>query len=195
VPTTENIAREIWRGWSRICAADGAAALHPPVRNAGPVRGLFGEQGSREAPRFRRGPVFRVTRRYAFAASHRLHSPQLERGRKPAHLRQVQQPVWARPQLRDGGERARAADGATGLAVEPAALDDLVERQVLTPFGISNLNLDVRIRSTGRVPTSENLAVEICRRLKRELGRGVPRRLAQAGPKFASPRPRATSLK
>jgi 6-pyruvoyl-tetrahydropterin synthase len=36
---------------------------------------------------------------------------------------------------------------------------------VLTPFSHCNLNADVN-SFVGRVPTSENLAVEICRRLK-----------------------------
>jgi 6-pyruvoyltetrahydropterin/6-carboxytetrahydropterin synthase len=50
--------------------------------------------------------------------------------------------------------------------VNVAALDDLVRQQVLQPFDHSNLNTDTEaFRSVA--PTSENLALEICGRLKR----------------------------
>ena len=57
-------------------------------------------------------------------------------------------------------------EGATGPAVDTAALDELVRREVVRPFDHHNLNWRSR-RFAGVVPTSENLAVEICRRLKR----------------------------
>ena len=44
-------------------------------------------------------------------------------------------------------------------------LDELVRRQVLSEFDHRNLNTEVG-RFADEVPTSENLAVEICRRLK-----------------------------
>ena len=61
------------------------------------------------------------------------------------------------------GREGRAPDG--GRTLDPVRLDDLVQQQVLTPFSHSNLNVDVN-SFQGQVPTSENLAVEICRRLK-----------------------------
>jgi 6-pyruvoyltetrahydropterin/6-carboxytetrahydropterin synthase len=56
-------------------------------------------------------------------------------------------------------------DERTGLAVETSRLDELVLSEVLIPFGHRNLNVDVGCFAS-LVPTSENLAVEICRRLK-----------------------------
>ncbi len=56
------------------------------------------------------------------------------------------------------------ADGA-GRAVDRAKLDSLVERQVIAAFDHRNLNIEVDAFARA-VPTSENLAVEICRRLK-----------------------------
>jgi len=53
----------------------------------------------------------------------------------------------------------------TGRAVDPEALDDLVLRRVVDPFDHRNLNDDI-VAFMFSVPTSENLAVEICRRLK-----------------------------
>ena len=49
--------------------------------------------------------------------------------------------------------------------MDPAALDDLVMRRVLDPFDRRDLNSEV-VAFLHSVPTSENLAVEICRRLK-----------------------------
>ena len=54
---------------------------------------------------------------------------------------------------------------ASGRAIDTARLDQLVEEQVLARFSHRNLNLDVK-SFANLVPTSENLAVEICRRLK-----------------------------
>jgi 6-pyruvoyl-tetrahydropterin synthase len=54
---------------------------------------------------------------------------------------------------------------ATGRAADPAALDRLVLSQVIEPMDRRNLSSEVpAFRRV--VPTSENLAVEICRRLK-----------------------------
>ncbi len=67
VPTVENMARDIWRRLSpKLSAAQPPPPLRPPLRNPRPLRRLF-----------RRRPVFRLTRRYRFAASHRLHSAAL----------------------------------------------------------------------------------------------------------------------
>jgi 6-pyruvoyltetrahydropterin/6-carboxytetrahydropterin synthase len=111
--------------------------------------------------------VFRVTRRYRFAASHRLHAPQLseEENRRVygkcnnsrGHGHNYVLEVSARGPL----------DSVTGRALDPAALDRLVERQVLVPFDHRNLNLEAPVFASA-VPTSENLAVEIRRRLKAE---------------------------
>src|ERR1017187_9182635 len=95
----------------------------------------------------------------------------VERPREPAAIREVQQSLWARPQLRSGS--ARGPLDASGRAVDAERLDELVKRQVLEPFGHRNLNADVD--SFERVvPTSENLAVEICRRLKENWSGAFP---------------------
>jgi 6-pyruvoyltetrahydropterin/6-carboxytetrahydropterin synthase len=108
--------------------------------------------------------VFRVTRRYRFAASHRLHSPQLSDERNEAIYGKCNNPFGhGHNYVLEVTARGPADD--SGRTLDPGRLDDLVERQVLTPFSHSNLNVDVN-SFAGRVPTSENLAVEICRRLK-----------------------------
>jgi len=76
-------------------------------------------------------------------------------------------------------------EAATGRAVDIAALDDLVAREVVRPLDHRNLNREVAVFASAEgaseprpgyppgvgsgplVPTSENLGFEICRRLKR----------------------------
>ena len=117
--------------------------------------------------------MFRVTRRYAFAASHRLHSPQLGAEENRRIYGKCNNPYGhGHNYLIDVSARG-PADDTTGLAVNVAALDDLVRRQVLEPFGHSNLNADTDAFHSV-VPTSENLAVEICRRLKRNWSAAFP---------------------
>jgi 6-pyruvoyltetrahydropterin/6-carboxytetrahydropterin synthase len=117
--------------------------------------------------------VFRVTRRYEFAASHRLHSGELsaEENRRlygkcnnpHGHGHNYVVEVTVRGPL----------DGATGRAVDIAVLDELVARNVVRPFDHRNLNREVAVFA-GVVPTSENLGFEICRRLKRDWDQAFP---------------------
>jgi 6-pyruvoyltetrahydropterin/6-carboxytetrahydropterin synthase len=117
--------------------------------------------------------VFRVTRRYEFAASHRLHSGELsaEENRRlygkcnnpHGHGHNYVVEVTVRGPL----------DGATGRAVDIAALDELVARDVVRPFDHRNLNREVAAFARV-VPTSENLGFEICRRLKRDWEQAFP---------------------
>ena len=108
--------------------------------------------------------MFRVTRRYRFAASHRLHAPQLTDEQNEAIYGKCNNPFGhGHNYVLEVTARGPADD--SGRTLDPGRLDDLVARQVLTPFSHSNLNVDVD-SFAGRVPTSENLAVEICRRLK-----------------------------
>jgi 6-pyruvoyltetrahydropterin/6-carboxytetrahydropterin synthase len=110
--------------------------------------------------------VFRVTRRYAFPASHRLHSPQLADDENRRVYGKCNNPYGhGHNYLLDVSARG-PADSATGIAVNLEALDDLVRQEILQPFGHKNLNTDTDAFQRV-VPTSENLAVEICRRLKR----------------------------
>jgi 6-pyruvoyltetrahydropterin/6-carboxytetrahydropterin synthase len=117
--------------------------------------------------------VFRVTRRYAFAASHRLDSRQLSAEENRELYGKCNNPYGhGHNYLVDVSVRG-PRDAATGQAVEIAVLDDLVRREILVPFEHRNLNRDVpEFHSV--VPTSENLGVEICRRLKRNWRQAFP---------------------
>jgi 6-pyruvoyltetrahydropterin/6-carboxytetrahydropterin synthase len=116
--------------------------------------------------------LFRVTRSYRFAASHRLHAPQLSEAENQELYGKCNNPYGhGHNYVLDVTARGPADE--SGRAVDIARLDGLVQEQVLSPFGHRNLNLDVAAFE-GRVPTSENLAVEICRRLKENWGGAFP---------------------
>jgi 6-pyruvoyltetrahydropterin/6-carboxytetrahydropterin synthase len=111
--------------------------------------------------------VFRVTRRYQFAASHRLHAAQLTGEENRLLYGKCNHPYGHGHNYVVEVSARGPADAATGRAVDVEALDGLVSRQVLARFDHRNLNTEVEAFRE-RVPTSENLAREICRGLKRE---------------------------
>jgi 6-pyruvoyltetrahydropterin/6-carboxytetrahydropterin synthase len=108
--------------------------------------------------------VFRVTRRYEFPASHRLHSEQLSEDENSRLYGKCNNPYGHGHNYVVEVSVRGPLDAVSGRAVDPVLLDGLVKRQVMEPFGHRNLNEDASFEST--VPTSENLATEICHRLK-----------------------------
>ena len=116
--------------------------------------------------------MFRVTRRYEFAASHRLHNAQLSEDENRRLYGKCNNP-YGHGHNYVVEVSARGPLDATGRAVDTERLDELVRRQVLAPFGHCNLNADVNSFQQV-VPTSENLAVEICRRLKKNWNSAFP---------------------
>lgn len=116
--------------------------------------------------------MFRVTRSYPFAASHRLHAPQLSEEENRALYGKCNNPYGHGHNYVLEVTASGPLD-EFGRAIDAAQLDRLVEQQVLTPFSHRNLNLDVN-SFADRVPTTENLAVEICRRLKENWAAAFP---------------------
>ena len=109
--------------------------------------------------------MFRVTRRYEFPASHRLHSTLLSDEENQRLYGKCNNPYGHGHNYVVEVSVRGPVDPATGRAVDPARLDELVAREVLGPFGHRNLNQEVD-SFDAVVPTSENLAVEVFRRLE-----------------------------
>ena len=109
--------------------------------------------------------MFRVTRRYQFAASHRLHAHGLSDEENRRLYGKCNNPFGHGHNYVLEVSARGPVDPMTGRAVDPEALDDLVMERVIEPFDRRNLNEDV-VAFLFSVPTSENLAVEICRRLR-----------------------------
>ena len=95
--------------------------------------------------------MFRVTRSYRFAASHRLHAPQLSEEQNQAIYGKCNNPFGhGHNYVLEVTARGPVDD--SGRALDPVRLDDLVRQQVLTPFSHRNLNTDVNSFAV-QVPT------------------------------------------
>lgn len=104
-------------------------------------------------------------RRYSFSASHRLHTPRLSEDENRLVFGKCNNPYGHGHnyvlEVRVSGE----VDRATGMIANLADLDGFVEREVLQALDHKSLNEDVpAFRDT--VPTTENLCIEIFRRLE-----------------------------
>jgi 6-pyruvoyltetrahydropterin/6-carboxytetrahydropterin synthase len=116
--------------------------------------------------------MFRVTRRYRFSASHRLHAPELSAEENRALYGKCNNPYGHGHNYELEVSVRGPLDGA-GRAVDPRALDALVAREAVGPFDHRNLNSEVEAFARA-VPTSENLALEVCRRLKASWRQAFP---------------------
>jgi 6-pyruvoyltetrahydropterin/6-carboxytetrahydropterin synthase len=109
--------------------------------------------------------VIALTRVYHFSAAHRLASPALGPDesarlygvchRTHGHNYSVEVTVTGRP------------DPVTGMAVDLAALDTVVDRRVLSP--LDHRNLDETVELAGAISTGENLARVIWTLLRPEV--------------------------
>lgn len=108
----------------------------------------------------------RLTRRYRFAASHRLH--------RPGWPEETNRLVYGKCNNPHGHGHdyllevtvAGAVDPSSGRVADVARLDALVQEEVIRPFDHANLKEQLPAFAAV-VPTTENLAVEIRDRLVR----------------------------
>ncbi len=110
-------------------------------------------------------PVLTLTRRYRFAASHRLHSYELSPAENARLYGKCNNPYGHGHdyvlEVSVGGK----IDPETGVLVRLKDLDDLVETEVLKLFRNRNINLDVPpFREV--VPTTENVVLVIAQLLE-----------------------------
>ena len=104
-------------------------------------------------------------RRYRFSASHRLHNPALSEEENCRIYGKCNNPHGHGHNYTLEVLVSGKIDPATGMIANLADLDSFVEREVLEPFDHKSLNEDVAaFRAT--IPTTENLCIEIFRRLK-----------------------------
>jgi 6-pyruvoyltetrahydropterin/6-carboxytetrahydropterin synthase len=101
-----------------------------------------------------------VTRRYAFAASHRLHSPALSPDENFRVFGKCNNPHGHGHNYRLHVTVEGEIDAGTGVVVPVAALDRLVETRVLNRLEHANLNADIPEFENG-IPTTENLGTQI----------------------------------
>jgi 6-pyruvoyltetrahydropterin/6-carboxytetrahydropterin synthase len=104
-------------------------------------------------------------RRYHFAASHRLHSPALSEEENGRIYGKCNNPFGHGHNYVVEVLVSGKIDPATGMIANLADLDGFVQREILDPFDHKSLNEDVAAFRAA-VPTTENLCIEIFRRLK-----------------------------
>jgi 6-pyruvoyltetrahydropterin/6-carboxytetrahydropterin synthase len=109
--------------------------------------------------------MIRLTRRYHFSASHRLHSPLLSASENAQLFGKCNNPFGHGHdyvlEVTAAGEPA----STTGLLLPTVELDRLVHDNVLQLFASRNLNLDVP-QFANLVPTTENIALVIANLLQ-----------------------------
>ena len=109
--------------------------------------------------------MIRVTRRYRFSASHRLHSAVLSEERNDEIYGKCNNPFGHGHNYELDVSVRGPVNPVSGRAVDGSQLDRLVREQVLGPFHHRSLNTEVP-QFAKVVPTTENLGIEIHRRLK-----------------------------
>jgi 6-pyruvoyltetrahydropterin/6-carboxytetrahydropterin synthase len=104
-------------------------------------------------------------RRYRFSASHRLHSAHLTEQENCRVFGKCNNPYGHGHNYVLEVSLSGDVDPATGMIANLADLDAFVQRQVLEDFDHKSLNEDVPA-FRDKVPTTENLCIEIFERLK-----------------------------
>jgi 6-pyruvoyltetrahydropterin/6-carboxytetrahydropterin synthase len=111
-----------------------------------------------------------LTRRYRFCAGHRLHNEALSGEENRRVYGKCNNPNGHGHNYLLEVTVAGPIDPATGMVLDLVALDGIVAEQVLDRLDHRNLNLDVESFRT-RVPTTENLCLEIYNLLRDPLER------------------------
>jgi 6-pyruvoyltetrahydropterin/6-carboxytetrahydropterin synthase len=115
-----------------------------------------------------------LTRRYRFAASHRLHSDGLTEERNRQVYGKCNNPYGHGHNYVLEVTVVGPVEPTTGMVYDLVKLDGIVQREVLERFDHTYLNLDVEsFRHV--VPTTENLCVEVFRLLDDKLREGATR--------------------
>jgi 6-pyruvoyltetrahydropterin/6-carboxytetrahydropterin synthase len=117
--------------------------------------------------------MVRVTRNYRFSASHRLHVPQFSDEENRRLFGKCNNPHGHGHNYLISITVQGPVDSATGLAVDPAALDRLMQSEVLAVYDHSYINCDVP-EMRGGIASTENIAYSIQDRLQRAWSRAFP---------------------
>jgi 6-pyruvoyltetrahydropterin/6-carboxytetrahydropterin synthase len=115
-----------------------------------------------------------MTKRYRFAASHRLHTPKLSDAENRRVYGKCDSPYGHGHNYEVEVTLGGKVDPATGMIANLGELDPFVERRVTEAFDHKYLNEEIA-EFESVVPTSENICKEIFRRLKEFPGARVER--------------------
>ena len=121
-------------------------------------------------------PIVKVTRRLHFSAGHRLHNPELSEAENREIYGLCNNPAGHGHNYGLEVTLKGEVDPKTGYVFDLKRLKRLVEGLVLEDVDHANLNVDVEWMR-GVIPTAENIAVEVWRRLEAELPKGMLERV------------------
>ena len=110
-----------------------------------------------------------LTKRYRFSASHRLHNHALSAAENSRVFGKCNSPYGHGHNYVVEVTVRGPVDPSTGMVMDLGMLDQAVEQEVIDRFDHTYLNLDVP-NFEGKVPTTENLCVEIYNLLRSRLG-------------------------
>ena len=111
-------------------------------------------------------PKISLTKRYRFAASHRLHSPKLSAEENVRTYGKCNNPLGHGHNYIVEVTMTGPVDPATGMIANLGDLDPFVQREVVEAFDYKYLNEEVA-EFQAIVPTTENVCREIYRRLEK----------------------------
>lgn len=111
------------------------------------------------------GLKIELGRRYRFAASHRLHSEKLSAEENSRVYGKCNNPHGHGHNYVVEISVSGTVDPATGMIANLTDLDAFVEREVIGAFDHRSLNEEVTVFRE-QVPTTENVCIEIYKRLK-----------------------------
>ena len=100
-----------------------------------------------------------LTRRYLFSASHRLHSAEMSAEENIETYGKCNNPYGHGHNYTLEVTVSGVVDPATGMVCNLVDLDSFVKREVLARYNLENLNTLQEF--TQKVPTTENLCIEI----------------------------------
>lgn len=114
---------------------------------------------------------FRLTRRVSFAAAHRYSRPDWSEERNAQTFGACARPSYHGHSYACEVTVRGGVDPATGMLIDLALLDRVLDLEVRQRFDHRNINLDVPEFADGKlIPTGEELARFICQRVQAALG-------------------------
>jgi 6-pyruvoyltetrahydropterin/6-carboxytetrahydropterin synthase len=153
-PTAGNLVNFLWQN------------LPPAVGGAPMVRVVLVETSRLSVEKSLN--AMKLTRRYEFAAAHRLHAPQLSEAENNARYGKCNNPSGHGHNYGLEVTVEGEPDAETGAIIPLPQLDEIVEREIFARFDHRHLNLDCP-EFANLIPTSENLARVIFRILQPQL--------------------------
>lgn len=117
-------------------------------------------------------PTVTITRRAHFAAAHRLHREDWSDEKNAEVFGDCANPNWHGHNYELIVSVAGPVDPETGFVMDLKELKDVIQDRVVVDVDHRNLNTEVRWLD-GIIPSTENLAVAVWRRIAPELPDGV----------------------